>query len=95
MGTSHLGLNLVPFVATGAAAGDVTVTGIATGDKLLAVIVLVGAGVDVTDITDLTSEFTITAADTINNTGGTSTASNKLLIFVAQADVRGDSLNRT
>lgn len=53
----------------GAAAGDHTVTGIKTTDKLVAVV-----HVDDTThaSTDTTSEYTISAADTINNTGGTS-----------------------
>ena len=52
----------------GAAAGDHTVTGIKTTDELVAVV-----HVDDTTHagTDKTSEYTISAADTINNTGGT------------------------
>lgn len=68
-------------VVTGGAAGDHTVTGIATTDELVLVLYFVGAGTDVTDITDLTSEFTITAANTINNTGGTATTGGKLLVL--------------
>lgn len=69
------------FLAAGAAAGNVTVTGIATGDKLVSVLRLIGAGTDVTDVTDLTSEFSITAANTINNTGGTATSGSKLVVL--------------
>lgn len=55
----------------GAAAGAVTVTGIGARDKLLQVnSVVIATGIS----TDLTSEFTITGADTINNNGGTDTS---------------------
>ena len=66
--------NIKFAVVNGAAAGNVTVTGIGANDQLLAVIPTDGSG-------DLTSEFTVTAADTINNTGGTSTATKQ--VFVA------------
>lgn len=59
--------------ASGAAAGDVTVTGIKPDDELVAVI-------NLADAADLTDEFTITADDTINNAGGTSTATDNLLV---------------
>lgn len=95
MGKTHIVPALKTYVAAGAAAGDVTVTGITTKDFLLAVIVFAGAGTDVTDVSDLTDEFTITADDTINNVGGTSTASAKLLVLTVQADPRGASLNRS
>lgn len=69
------------FLAAGAAAGNVTVTGIATGDKLVSVLRMIGAGTDVTDVSDLTSEFTVTAANTINNTGGTATSGSRLVVL--------------
>lgn len=72
---------LTAAIISGGAAGDHTVTGIATTDKLVMVLHLAGAGSDVTDIEDLTSEFSISAADTINNDGGTSSASGKLLVL--------------
>jgi hypothetical protein len=68
------------LLVAGAAAGNVTVTGIATTDQLQEVLYFVGAGTAVTDITDLTSQFTITATNTINNTGGTSSSGAKLLV---------------
>lgn len=61
------------FVATGGAAGDITVTGINLGDKLSLVL-------NLTDLVDLTSEFSITAANTINNAGGTATTGDALLV---------------
>lgn len=68
-------------VVAGGSAGNKTVTGIKATDALVIVLALVGAGTAITDVTDLTSEFTITAADTINNTGGTDTTGSKLLVF--------------
>lgn len=66
-------------VVQGAAAGDVTVTGIKTRDTLLAVL-----KVDFTDASesaaDLTSEFTISAANKINNTGGTASTGGFLIV---------------
>lgn len=72
----------VTFIV-GGAAGDHTVTGIKTTDKLLAVqAVTFAAGVP-SAVTGLLSEFTISADDTINNTGGTNTADTLLAVTVA------------
>lgn len=77
----------------GAAAGDITLSGIAfTGaDKILSVwvinLTLTEADPNTTLLwspVDLTSEFSITATDTINNTGGTSTELD--LVFVVWYD---------
>lgn len=68
-------------VVAGGAAGNFTMTGIATTDQLVLVLHLAGAGTAVTDIADLTSEFTISAANTINNTGGTASSGGKLLVL--------------
>jgi len=54
-------------VVAGAAAGNITVTGIKLNDRLVLV-------QDLTTGADITTEFSVTADDTINNTGGTSTA---------------------
>lgn len=66
-------------VIAGGAAGDHTVTGIETGDALRAVLFI-----DATDASetysDLTSEFSISAADTINNGGGTDTSGGALIV---------------
>lgn len=65
----------------GGAAGDHTVTGIATGDELVAVLQIdIDTGA-VVDVDDLTSEFSIKAADTIENDGGTATTGDKLLVL--------------
>lgn len=81
MGTSHFsGLNIKVTAIPEGAAGNHTVTGITTNDVLLAVIghklALGEAAPNTITVTavNLTSEFTITAADTINNGGGTSLA---------------------
>lgn len=73
-------------LVAGAAAGDVTVTGIQKNDQLVQVLV-----VGLTDGTpntfsghaDLTSEFSVTADDTINNAGGTSSAAKLVLVVWA------------
>lgn len=59
----------------GGSAGALTVTGIAVGDRLIAVVDTEGASAN------LASEFTITAANTIDNTGGTATTSKDLLVI--------------
>lgn len=59
----------------GAAAGNVTVTGIRVGDKIIAVQRVNAAGAD------LSSEFTVTADDTINNASGTATTGMTLLVI--------------
>jgi len=88
MGTTHFsGLNLKASALTEGAAGDFTVTGISTEDKILAVIgwgvVLGEASPNTIAITsvDLTSEFSISATDTINNGGGT-TLADKLMVCI-------------
>lgn len=68
-------------VIAGGPAGDHTVTGITANSVLLSVIRFVGAGVVVTDVAFLDAEFNVTAANTINNTGGTDTTGDKLLAF--------------
>ena len=67
-------------VVTGGAAGNLTATGIATTSKLLSVVQFLGAGTTVTGLADLTSQFTIPSANTINNTGGTNTTGSQLLV---------------
>lgn len=64
-------------VVNGGAAGDITVTGIATTDRLVSVL-----SEDTTSgvTSDLTSEFSITAANKINNTDGTATTGTKLIV---------------
>lgn len=75
----------VPRFVTGGAAGDHTVPGIDVGDGLILVMhitTLVAA-----TAADITSEFSITAANTINNTGGTDTTSDLLFVVYYDADL--------
>ncbi len=65
----------------GGAAGNHTLSGIKVGDQLISVFYEPGTGAS----SLLTSEFSITADDTINNTGGTDTTGGKL--FVQWADL--------
>jgi len=73
-------------VIAGGAAGNHTVTGIAVGDALRAVLQLdftLAEGAPNTRtwaVSDLTSEFSVAAADTINNAGGTDTTGQILVV---------------
>lgn len=60
-------------IVTGAVAGDVAVSAIGKSDELVSVL-------NMTDLTDVSAEFSIRDAGIINNTGGTSTATKKLLV---------------
>jgi hypothetical protein len=66
-------------VIPGGAVGDHSVGGVKPRDRLVSVLF-----VDFTDATggatDLTSEFTITADETINNAGGTDTTAGHLIV---------------
>lgn len=66
----------------GGAAGALTVTGITTADRLVAVLVLdrdaTAANVN---LDDLTAEFTVTAANTISNAAGTATTGDALYVI--------------
>lgn len=73
----HSGERTEVALVAGGAAGAFTVSGIATVDRLITVQWLVSNGAH----TDLTSEFSITAADTIDNTGGSDTTGHQLLVF--------------
>lgn len=65
----------------GAVAGDVAVTDIKSGDQIISVI-------DMTNLVDLTSEFSIVKDGVINNTGGTSTAAAKVQVTYWRWEVR-------
>lgn len=77
---SRPGLGIKVKLAAGGAAGNITITGIAVNDSLISVLVFTTAA-SIASVADLTSEFSITAANTINNTGGTSTANNQLVVI--------------
>ncbi len=78
------------YLIDGGAAGNHTLTGIKSdgNDKLISVWAINLTLTEATPNTtlawtpvDLTSEFSITAADTINNTGGTATTGDLLVVF--------------
>lgn len=63
---------------SGGAAGNHTVSGLTIQDELIGVFEQNGtSGI----LTDLSTEFSIKTSDTIDNTGGTATSGDKLLIF--------------
>jgi hypothetical protein len=70
--------NVQSTIIAGAAAGHHVVDGIEVGDRLMTVLQFVGAGVAVTDVVDLTSEFSVTAPNRITNTSGTDTTGDAL-----------------
>jgi predicted RecA/RadA family phage recombinase len=79
---------LTRAVIAGGSAGNLTVTGITQKDELVAVLRLdIDATAANTDLDDLTAEFSITAADTINNTGGTASTGDKLLVLYIDRSV--------
>ncbi len=79
-------------IIAGGSAGDHVVTGIKVGDVINEVLEQDGtSGI----LTDLTAEFEITAKDTINNTGGTDTTGDFLIVrFFASSDFGGPDLGR-
>lgn len=83
--------NLRKKTVLGAAAGNLTVNGIKQGDRLISVEVLDFTLAEGTPNTrtwtapvDITAEFKVTADNTINNTGGTSSAG-KLVTILYEA----------
>lgn len=76
---------------SGGAAGDFTVTGIAAGDELLAVWEQDGTS---KLLVDRTAQFSITAANTINNTGGTAlTGDNVIVVWREVKPIGGIALS--
>ena len=86
------GLKLTSIAGV-ASAGNHTVTGIATEDRIVAVQLLTTTA-SIATHADLTAEFTITAANTINNTGGTNTGTGNTLL-VWWEDVSTSRIDRT
>lgn len=78
--------NMKSRLVTGAAAGNLIVTGIRAGDRIITVLDMGVAG------TNLRSEFTVTADDTINNAGGTSTATHLVLVQWIAKNTRGANI---
>lgn len=70
----------------GAAAGNVTCTGIAVGDVLFQVLGVCGGAIGTTTaVADLTSQFAVCGANTIGNAAGTATVNGELLIAYYRA----------
>lgn len=68
-------------IIAGGAAGEHTVSGIAVGDELVAVTRFDVDTGNVVDVDDLSDEFSITDADTIDNTDGTATTGDVLQVW--------------
>lgn len=78
---------LVSVAVAGSTAGDITVTGILTTDTLVSVARLNRDATAATiELTTITSEFTISAANTINNAAGTNTTGDSLLVTYRRKD---------
>lgn len=82
-------------VIAGGSAGALTVNGIATTDRLISVVRLNRDSTAANITADaLTSEFTISAANTIDNTGGTATTGDVLVVTYESArPVKGRALS--
>lgn len=82
--------NLPPLRITpvkGGSAGNHTVTGIATADAILSVSKIdFDTDGDIATVSDLTSEFSIGAANTISNGSGTDSTDALLLVLWADYD---------
>ncbi len=89
-GEAHINPSLRYATIDGGAAGPLTVTGIRVNDVLKAVQRVDAAAANLVD------EFTITADDTIDNTGGTATTGFVLLVvWAAASPYGGPDLGRT
>ena len=90
--------NIRQFIAAGAVAGNITVTGLRKGDKLISVVYRLTAAGDLVDMTDDFGSGTagakrgngaiLTEDNVINNTGGSTTASGQIIVLVESYDVR-------
>lgn len=90
MATTHFqgGVNQITTPVVGGAAGTLTLTGITTDDKLVKVYaVAYDADGDASSVADLTSEFSISAANTITNAGGTATTDRMLFVTWVDQDL--------
>lgn len=78
------GVGQFTFLAAGGSAGDHTVTGIETDDTLLAVVAAEILTTSIGTVQDLTSEFSVDSANTINNDSGSATTGDLLFVTVAR-----------
>jgi hypothetical protein len=84
---------ITTFLA-GGSAGDHTLSNIKSDDMLLAVQAISwDSDGDVASVTGLLDEFTISADDTINNTGGTDTTDMLLAVTVAAGPKRYSAMS--
>ncbi|WP_062207971.1 hypothetical protein [Streptomyces sp. NBRC 109706] len=67
-------------VVAGDDAGEITVSGIKGRDRLVSVLQATEGDEALTGITDLSAEFTVADADTIDNTDGTDTSGSTLIV---------------
>lgn len=71
--------------AKGGAAGALTCTNVLATDKVIQVSkISIGTNGYVTAVADLTSEFSVSAANTVTNTGGTTTSNALVAVTVAR-----------
>ena len=79
------GVGQFMFCAIPGVAGNLTCTGVLLEkDRLLQVLAITHTNGIPSAVADLTSEFTISADDQINNTGGTATTGMLVLVTVAR-----------
>ena len=87
---THIAPPIKTFLVAGGTAGDHTITGITTADKLLSVNSIHGSAESVSIIiftlANLFAEFSIDSDDTINNTSGTNTTNALLIVTYADYD---------
>lgn len=81
------GLNVKLGCVAGGTAGSHTLTGIAVADVLRSVwsARFLTTGL-INSVDDLTSEFSISAANTLSNSGGTNTTGRLLMVVYTDAD---------
>lgn len=79
------GIGQFMFVAIPGAAGNLVCTGVLLAkDRLLQVLAVTHTNGIPSAVVDVTAEFTISADNQINNTGGTSTANMLVFVLVAR-----------
>jgi hypothetical protein len=79
------GVNQFMFAAIPGVAGNLVCTGVLLAkDRLLQVLAITHTTGTPTAAADLTSEFTISADNQINNTGGTATTGRMVWVLVAR-----------
>lgn len=78
------GVGQMTLYAAGGSAGDHTVSGVETDDRLLSVFAIEILTTSVGTVQNLTSEFSIDSADTINNDSGTDTTGDLLAVTICR-----------